>query len=204
MVSSIEQRNERHSEDPKEPEYIKFQIVDVGGQKNERKKWMHCFDDVKCILFLVSLAEYNQVMFEDQKKNRLDDSVKLLKEISNKKEFEKTALYVFMNKKDVFSRMIVEHPLTEKFTDYKGAADDSIASIDYLQAKYRAVLPASKRDVIKFQVITGVVRKDVQNAFQEVTRDLITGNRPDIEAQKEKIRQEELAEARRNSPCVIC
>ncbi|CAM9718295.1 unnamed protein product, partial [Discosporangium mesarthrocarpum] len=39
----------------------RFTVVDVGGQRNERKKWLHCFDDVKAIVFLVSLAGYNQV-----------------------------------------------------------------------------------------------------------------------------------------------
>lgn len=40
---------------------IKFTVVDVGGQRNERKKWLHCFDDVKAVVFLISLAGYNQV-----------------------------------------------------------------------------------------------------------------------------------------------
>lgn len=44
----------------KEPPY-RFSVVDVGGQRNERKKWLHCFDDVKGIVFLISLAGYNQV-----------------------------------------------------------------------------------------------------------------------------------------------
>lgn len=40
---------------------IKFTVVDVGGQRNERKKWLHCFDDVKAVVFIISLAGYNQV-----------------------------------------------------------------------------------------------------------------------------------------------
>lgn len=40
---------------------MKFTVVDVGGQRNERKKWLHCFDDVKAVVFLISLAGYNQV-----------------------------------------------------------------------------------------------------------------------------------------------
>lgn len=43
-----------------DPPY-RYTVVDVGGQRNERKKWLHCFDDVKAIVFLVSLAGYNQV-----------------------------------------------------------------------------------------------------------------------------------------------
>ncbi len=38
----------------------KFEIVDVGGQRSERRKWIHCFDDVKAIIYLASLSGYNQ------------------------------------------------------------------------------------------------------------------------------------------------
>lgn len=31
---------------------VHFQVVDVGGQRSERKKWIHCFDDVKAIVFV--------------------------------------------------------------------------------------------------------------------------------------------------------
>ncbi len=37
-----------------------YQVVDVGGQRSERRKWIHCFDDVRAIIFLEGLAGYNQ------------------------------------------------------------------------------------------------------------------------------------------------
>lgn len=40
-------------------------MFDVGGQKSERKKWIHCFDNVDCVLFVVAMSEYDQVLFED-------------------------------------------------------------------------------------------------------------------------------------------
>lgn len=48
----------------------KFSVVDVGGQRSERRKWIHCFDDVKAIIFVVALSGYNQVLFEDPTINR--------------------------------------------------------------------------------------------------------------------------------------
>lgn len=48
----------------------KFSVVDVGGQRSERRKWIHCFDDVKAIIFVVALSGYNQVLFEDTNVNR--------------------------------------------------------------------------------------------------------------------------------------
>jgi hypothetical protein len=35
-------------------------LVDVGGQRNERKKWIHCFEKVTAIVFVVSLNEFDQ------------------------------------------------------------------------------------------------------------------------------------------------
>ena len=36
-------------------------VIDVGGQRSERRKWIHCFEDVTTLLFLVSLSGYCQV-----------------------------------------------------------------------------------------------------------------------------------------------
>lgn len=52
-------------EAPIEPEALNYQLIDVGGQRNERKKWIHHFADVKCVLFVVNLAGYKQILFEE-------------------------------------------------------------------------------------------------------------------------------------------
>lgn len=39
-------------------------MVDVGGQRSERKKWIHCFENVTSVIFLAALSEYDQVLFE--------------------------------------------------------------------------------------------------------------------------------------------
>lgn len=39
-------------------------MVDVGGQRSERRKWIHCFENVTSIIFLVALSEYDQVLAE--------------------------------------------------------------------------------------------------------------------------------------------
>lgn len=41
-------------------------LIDVGGQKSERRKWVHFFADVTSILFLVSLNGYDQCLIEDK------------------------------------------------------------------------------------------------------------------------------------------
>ena len=39
-------------------------MVDVGGQRSERRKWIHCFENVTSIMFLAALSEYDQYLFE--------------------------------------------------------------------------------------------------------------------------------------------
>jgi guanine nucleotide-binding protein G(i) subunit alpha len=40
-------------------------MLDVGGQRSERKKWIHCFEGVTAIIFCVALSEYDLVLAED-------------------------------------------------------------------------------------------------------------------------------------------
>ena len=55
-----------------------FSMFDVGGQRSERKKWIHCFENVTSIIFCVALSEYDQVLLEESSQvglmasNRLD------------------------------------------------------------------------------------------------------------------------------------
>eukprot|EP01098_Paradermamoeba_levis_P004159 TRINITY_DN1805_c0_g1_i1.p1 TRINITY_DN1805_c0_g1~~TRINITY_DN1805_c0_g1_i1.p1 ORF type:complete len:335 (+),score=94.35 TRINITY_DN1805_c0_g1_i1:3-1007(+) len=74
---------------------IHFRVVDVAGQKGERKKWIHCFDDVKAVLFVVSLSGYNQVMYEDPTKNQMQDALELFQTISNHPAFKTSEFFPF-------------------------------------------------------------------------------------------------------------
>ena len=46
-------------------------MVDVGGQRSERRKWIHCFENVTSIIFLAVLSEYNQKLFESDEVSKI-------------------------------------------------------------------------------------------------------------------------------------
>lgn len=79
-----------------------FRMVDVGGQRTERKKWIHCFEGVTAILFCVALSEYDQKLIEDDTTSRSQESLQLFGEICNSKWFDDTAIILFLNKDDLF------------------------------------------------------------------------------------------------------
>ena len=56
-------------------------MVDVGGQRSERKKWIHCFEDVLMIMFLTAISEYDQMLEENILVNRLEESLNLFETI---------------------------------------------------------------------------------------------------------------------------
>jgi len=48
-----------------------YRVVDVGGQRSERRKWIQCFDDVRAVLFVCALSGYDMTLFEDGKTVRV-------------------------------------------------------------------------------------------------------------------------------------
>jgi GTPase SAR1 family protein len=79
-----------------------FRLVDVGGQRSERRKWLHCFQDVTAIIFCVSMSEYDQMLYEDSTVRRTEESMKLFEEICNSKWFGEVDIILFLNKYDLF------------------------------------------------------------------------------------------------------
>ncbi|CAL4122095.1 unnamed protein product [Meganyctiphanes norvegica] len=80
---------------------IIFRMVDVGGQRSERRKWIHCFENVTSIIFLVALSEYDQILFESDNENRLEESLLLFRTIITYPWFQNSSIIIFLNKKDL-------------------------------------------------------------------------------------------------------
>jgi len=98
----------------------KFKMFDVGGQRNERKKWIHCFENVTAVIFVAAISAYDQVLYEDENVNRLEEALNLFENICNSRWFRDTSIILFLNKSDLFREKIQRVPLTVAFPDYKG------------------------------------------------------------------------------------
>jgi len=114
----------------------KFQVFDVGGQRNERKKWIHCFEDVTAVLFLAALSAYDQTLFEDDKTNRMIEALAIFRSIVGNRWFRNTALILFLNKKDIFSQKIKKVPITTCFPEYDGPPHHEIEAREYIKSQF--------------------------------------------------------------------
>jgi len=119
-----------------------FVMVDVGGQRSERKKWLSCFTDVSAVIYLVALNEYDMLMEEDDKTNRMEESLKLFQKLSGSQWLKDTSFILFLNKSDLFKEKIATRPLSEYFEDYEEFSKGNIGfetSCDYIKSQYSRV-----------------------------------------------------------------
>jgi len=144
-----------------------FKMVDVGGQRSERKKWMHCFTDVTAVIFCVALSEYDLKLYEDDETPRMHESLKLFKEICNSRWFVDRSMILFLNKDDLFREKIARIDLKVAFDDYNGGCnyDNALAYIKdkFLQQnenpkKHIYIHPTCATDTGNIQVVFNAVK----------------------------------------------
>lgn len=97
-----------------------FRFVDVGGQRSQRQRWFQCFDDVTSILFLASSSEFDQVLFEDRRTNRLLESCNIFETIVNNKSFSHISVILFLNKTDLLEEKIGVVDISDYFPQFTG------------------------------------------------------------------------------------
>lgn len=114
----------------------RFKMFDVGGQRNERKKWIHCFSEITALLFVAALSEYDQVLYEDEDTNRMEEALNLFDEICNSRWFKKTSMILMLNKRDLFADKIKKVSLKKTFKDFPGPDFDYDTGVAYIQDQF--------------------------------------------------------------------
>uniref|UniRef100_A0A8C2DWD7 Guanine nucleotide binding protein (G protein), alpha inhibiting activity polypeptide a n=1 Tax=Cyprinus carpio TaxID=7962 RepID=A0A8C2DWD7_CYPCA len=157
---------------------LHFKMFDVGGQRSERKKWIHCFEGVTAIIFCVSLSDYDLVLAEDEEMNRMHESMKLFDSICNNKWFTDTSIILFLNKKDLFDEKIKRSPLTICFPEYTGSSTYEDAAA-YIQCQFEDLNKKKDTKEIYSHFTCATDTKNVQFVFDAVTDVIIKNNLKD-------------------------
>jgi len=153
---------------------LNFKLFDVGGQRSERKKWIHCFEDVTAIIFCVAMSEYDQVLHEDETTNRMQESLKLFDSICNNKWFTDTSIILFLNKKDLFAQKITKSNITQCFPEYTGSQKYEEAAA-YIQAQFESKNKSENKEIYCHQTCA-TDTENVQFVFDAVTDVIIANN----------------------------
>eukprot|EP00794_Sanderia_malayensis_P007141 gene7141-7946_t len=161
-----------------ENQNLHFKMFDVGGQRSERKKWIHCFEGVTAIIFCVSLSAYDLVLAEDEETNRMHESMKLFDSICNNKWFMDTSIILFLNKKDLFCDKIKKSPLTICFPEYTGANTYEEAG-SYIQMQFENLNSRKGEKEIYTHFTCATDTGNIQFVFDAVTDVIIKNNLKD-------------------------
>jgi len=147
-----------------------FTLVDVGGQRSERKKWIHCFENVSAILFCAAISEFDQVLYEDSRTNRIHEALHLFREVCTSKWFVRSALVLFLNKADLLAQKLkAGKSITSAWPDYTGGSDfDEVVA--FIRRSFLAQADAGQgkpRDVFAY-VTTATDTENVKRVFEAV------------------------------------
>ncbi|CAM9909928.1 unnamed protein product [Lampetra planeri] len=130
---------------PFDLENIIFRMVDVGGQRSERRKWIHCFENVTSIMFLVALSEYDQVLAESDNENRMEESKALFRTIITYPWFHSSSVILFLNKKDLLEEKIMYSHLVDYFPEFEGPQRDAQAAREFILKMFVDLNPDSDK-----------------------------------------------------------
>jgi len=149
-----------------------FKMMDVGGQRNHRNKWIHCFDGVTAVIFCISLSEYDQVLREDETKNRMQESLELFESLVNSEWFWKTPFIIFFNKMDLFEEKIKRSELSACFEEYKGGSDKDKA-LEFIRDTFlKQDAKRSPNRSIYHHFTTATSTENIKKVF-DVVRDVL-------------------------------
>lgn len=129
----------------------KIQFFDVGGQKNERTKWIHYFEKITAIIFVVGLSSFDQIS-DDTKKNALLEAIDLFQNIANSQWFQNTPIIVFLNKRDIFQeKLATSGKFSSYFPSYAGnnSYDDCLS---FIKLQFESRNKSPKRRVFVYEI----------------------------------------------------
>ncbi|CAI4064480.1 hypothetical protein SUVZ_08G0530 [Saccharomyces uvarum] len=127
----------------------KFKVLDAGGQRSERKKWIHCFEGITAVLFVLAMSEYDQMLFEDERVNRMHESIMLFDTLLNSKWFKDTPFILFLNKIDLFEEKVKSMPIRKYFPDCQGRVGDAEAGLKYFEKIFLSLNKTNKPIYVK-------------------------------------------------------
>jgi len=147
-----------------------FKVVDVGGQRSERRKWIHCFSCVTSVLFCASLIGYCQRLRECNV-SRMDEAVALFAEVSSSEYFHKSSIILFLNKMDLFREKIKTHPMKEYLMNYESGDDFDKASA-FVKARFLEVV--TNGTTVYSHITCAINTKNIEFVIHDVRAQVLT------------------------------
>lgn len=146
-------------------------VVDVGGQKVERRKWIHSKTGINALIFFVALDEYDTMSEDAPGKTKMEEALDIWSETINDETLvPHLPVILFLNKEDLFRKKIAVTPLSETYKKYKGG-DDFNKATEFIRSLFMDRVRASARvgiDNIACKVTCAIDTENIRFVFGAV------------------------------------
>lgn len=145
----------------------RFVFYDVGGQKRHRTEWASLLHDKKYVVFFASLAEYNEKLEEDEKTNRLVESIALFQQLVRVMSDKHKSYMLMLNKEDLFDDKLIhgQIKLSDYFPDYTGADTDADAAKQFIKGLF---LKGIEHEQIFTRFTTAIDENNIKSVFDDI------------------------------------
>lgn len=158
-------------------EGISYNFVDAGGQRAERRKWIHHFDDVTALVYVTALTDYAESLFEDDSTNRLVESLSVFADLMSHHNWPVILLF---NKLDLFQKMYAEQRVP---LDVSGLFPDAPScpspedteeppsvweAIDWMSGKFRGLMWEGGKAQMYVHAASAVDVDSVMSLFNDI------------------------------------
>lgn len=151
-----------------------YRIFDVGGQRSERKKWIHCFENVTAVFFIVAISGYDCCLSEDRESNQMQESLNLFGSICNSPWFTRTSMILFLNKMDIFRERIEKSPIKPHFPDFPGPEGDLETAKLFFKVKFLRLNRSKTKEI--YANYTNATDTDLLKVVMSSVNDIILSN----------------------------
>ncbi|KAF9527626.1 guanine nucleotide binding protein, alpha subunit [Crepidotus variabilis] len=152
-----------------------WKVYDVGGHRSQRAAWVPYFDDMDAIIFLAPISCFDEVLEEDHKINRLEDTFKLWTSIVSNPLLKNTNIILFLNKVDILrTKLAGGVMLKDHVVSYGDRPNDVDNVTAYLRRKFAGIMQEkSSSPRVFYGHLTTVIDTSSTNKILANLRDML-------------------------------
>eukprot|EP00761_Pharyngomonas_kirbyi_P000975 gb/GECH01000976.1/.p1 GENE.gb/GECH01000976.1/~~gb/GECH01000976.1/.p1 ORF type:complete len:471 (+),score=105.61 gb/GECH01000976.1/:1-1413(+) len=148
-----------------------YKIIDTGGTRPERKKWVNVIKSTNSYVFVCALSDFNEVMLEDNETNRMMESLDLFEEICNSYFVDNCQIFLVFNKSDLFREKLEHFKIIDYFNDFPSHQENTFENgIKFFKNKFIQIAKQAlgENADIPCYVLSAVEPSHIQSAFSEI------------------------------------
>jgi hypothetical protein len=148
-----------------------FVMIDVGGQKSERRKWLSAFEHVAAVIFVVASSDFDQSSSASESGgNRLREALQLFSHMMRGKQLRDKSVVLFFNKSDLLKEKLAQgRSVKEHFPEYGGPEGDLVAVQTWLAELFRAQCPGE----VYHHFTTAIDTANIKHVFDDMKEILV-------------------------------